>query len=452
MTQYRFAKFEVDPQAGEIRADGRPIKLQNQPFQILLLLVEHAGTVVTRDQLRTRIWPTGTHLNFDQSLNRSINKLRDALEDSEGTARFIETLAGRGYRFSAPVELCKSSFHRPSHDGRLENVRAALPIDSPFYVVRHTDALLHRAIDSCESVVLLTGARQTGKTSLLSRCIDDARDAGKLVLTTDLSRFSSTQLSSVTDFFFTLADELAHQYSSGCSPESVWNDRRSPNINFDRFLKSLIAGQPSRLVWAIDEADQLFSTDYGNGFFALVRSWHNERAIQPESPIQQLTVVLSYAREAHVCISDENQSPFNVGTKIYLTDFDRKEVEELNETYRSVLTPEQVTQLHRLTAGHPLLTNGSMQIVSLREMTFDLLMATAALSNGPFGDHLNCMAKSLRRNPALAEAVRSILKKGNARPEHIHDLRGCGILAQNDVPQTQIRCSIYEQFLTRELG
>ena len=100
----RFGVFEADLAAGELRRNGLKVKLQDQPFQILLMLLERPGEIVTREELRTRLWPDGTFVDFDHSLNASMNKLRDALGDAASNARFIETVPRRGYRFIAPIE------------------------------------------------------------------------------------------------------------------------------------------------------------------------------------------------------------------------------------------------------------------------------------------------------------------------------------------------------------
>jgi len=95
----RFGSFEVDLRARELRKEGSKIKLQDQPFQILALLLERPGQVVTREELQSRLWPSDTFVDFDHSLNKAINKLREALGDSADKPHFIETLAKRGYRF-----------------------------------------------------------------------------------------------------------------------------------------------------------------------------------------------------------------------------------------------------------------------------------------------------------------------------------------------------------------
>jgi TolB-like protein/DNA-binding winged helix-turn-helix (wHTH) protein/Tfp pilus assembly protein PilF len=100
---FRFGVFEIDPRAGELRKQGRRIKLQEQPFQILVLLLQHRGEVVSRDELRHRLWPDDTFVDFDHSLNTAIMRLRETLGDSSENPLFIETVPKRGYRFIAPT-------------------------------------------------------------------------------------------------------------------------------------------------------------------------------------------------------------------------------------------------------------------------------------------------------------------------------------------------------------
>ena len=100
----RFGVFELDLAAGELRKNGAKLRLQEQPFQVLALLLERAGDVVTREELRQKLWPADTFVDFDHSLNTAVNKLRETLGDSASSPRYIETLARRGYRFIAPLE------------------------------------------------------------------------------------------------------------------------------------------------------------------------------------------------------------------------------------------------------------------------------------------------------------------------------------------------------------
>jgi TolB-like protein/DNA-binding winged helix-turn-helix (wHTH) protein/Tfp pilus assembly protein PilF len=102
--RYRFGLFELDAREGELRRQGLLIRLQGQPLQILLALLERPGIIVTRDELRQRLWPGDTFVEFDHSLNTAIKRLRETLGDTAATPRFIETAPRRGYRFLGPVE------------------------------------------------------------------------------------------------------------------------------------------------------------------------------------------------------------------------------------------------------------------------------------------------------------------------------------------------------------
>ncbi|MCP5115143.1 MAG: hypothetical protein GY953_30290, partial [bacterium] len=100
----RFGAFEVDLRAGELRKSGVKLKLQEQPFRVLAVLVERRGEVVTREELRQQLWQDDTFVDFDHGLNTAINKIREALGDSASHPRFVETLPRRGYRFVGAVE------------------------------------------------------------------------------------------------------------------------------------------------------------------------------------------------------------------------------------------------------------------------------------------------------------------------------------------------------------
>lgn len=101
----RFGIFEVDLRAGQLRRNGLKVRLQEQPFQVLAMLLERPREVVTREDLHARLWPADTFVDFDHGLNAAVKRLRDALGDSAESPRFVETLARRGYRFLAPVEF-----------------------------------------------------------------------------------------------------------------------------------------------------------------------------------------------------------------------------------------------------------------------------------------------------------------------------------------------------------
>jgi cholera toxin transcriptional activator len=102
--RYRFGAFEADAATGELRRQGIHIKLNAQPFQVLLLLLERSGELLTREEISRELWPDGTFVDYEHGLNSAVNRIREALGDSASNPRFVVTLARRGYRFAAPVE------------------------------------------------------------------------------------------------------------------------------------------------------------------------------------------------------------------------------------------------------------------------------------------------------------------------------------------------------------
>jgi TolB-like protein/DNA-binding winged helix-turn-helix (wHTH) protein len=110
----RFGVFEIDVRSGELRKQGRKVRLEGQPVQVLICLLENPGELVTRDELRKRLWPADTFVNFEYGLNAAVKRLRQALNDSAGNPRFVETLPRRGYRFLAPVQTVNASDIAPN--------------------------------------------------------------------------------------------------------------------------------------------------------------------------------------------------------------------------------------------------------------------------------------------------------------------------------------------------
>lgn len=115
--RYRFGVFEADASTGELRRQGIRIKLNAQPFQVLCLLLGRPGELLSREEISRELWPDGTFVDFDHGVNSAVNRIREALGDTAGSPRFVETLARRGYRFVAPVERIPVREESPTPHG-----------------------------------------------------------------------------------------------------------------------------------------------------------------------------------------------------------------------------------------------------------------------------------------------------------------------------------------------
>ena len=120
LKRYRFGVFEADASKGELRRQGMRIKLNVQPFQVLLMLLDRPGEVLTREQISRELWPEGTFVDYEHGVNSAVNRIREALGDKARNPRFIETLARRGYRFVAPVERVAEENEPEPASGQLE--------------------------------------------------------------------------------------------------------------------------------------------------------------------------------------------------------------------------------------------------------------------------------------------------------------------------------------------
>jgi DNA-binding SARP family transcriptional activator len=363
----------------------------------------------------------------------------DSSEDAPGQGRT------QGRRSSSAIHHSIS---------RLEPVGGAVPLNSPFYVVRPTDDEFAAAIEREDSIVLVKGTRQVGKTSLLARGLQQARQAGARVVLNNLEMLNAAHFASADTLLLALAESIAEQLDLPGSPEDVWEARRGANPNFQRFMRRQVLGTlSSPLVWGLDGVDRLFDCSFGSEIFALFRSWHSERALDPAGPWSRLTLAMAYATEAHLFITNLNKSPFNVGTGLTLDDFTLEHVADLNLRYGSPLKGGgELERFHHLVSGHPDLVRRGLHEMASRGTSIAAFEARADSGDWIFGDHLQRMLVLLARNTELCEVVRGMLQ-GKRCPslESFYRLRSAGIVSGASERDARLRCQLYATYLTRHL-
>ncbi len=245
----------------------------------------------------------------------------------------------------------------PRISTRVETAGGAVPLHSPFYVERGGDREFLDALVRAESVVLVHGPRQIGKTSLLARGLHSLRRTGRKVVLVDYQAINSEVLSTLKSLYLHLAAEITEQLELESALADTWDDRRAANTNFERFLTRAVLPQvTSHLVWAMDEVDRVFPCGYCSELFGMFRSWHNARSLNPDGPWGRLSLAMAYAAEAKLFITDLNQSPFNIGIQVRLEDFTFEDVADLNRRYENPLKdPDEIRHLQALIGGHPFL-------------------------------------------------------------------------------------------------
>src|SRR5262245_1129539 len=335
-----------------------------------------------------------------------------------------------------------------------EPIGGAVPLSSGFYIVRPADEEFQAAIARQDSIVLVKGARQVGKTSLLARGLQQARESGARVVLTDFQNLSAAYLESIEKLMLVLAKSFADQLDLELTPDQIWDADLSPGINLERYLRRGVLQQTTcPIVWGLDEVDRLFTCGFGSEVFGLFRSWHNKRALDPEGPWDRLTLAIAYATEARLFTTDLNQSPFNVGTPLALEDFTIEQVDELNRRYGAPLGDQtEVARYYRLVGGHPYLVRRGLYEMAAHGMKLTALEAEAGDDDGPFSDHLRRLMVSLVQDAALSDVVRGVLKgQPSVTTESFYRLRSAGLMAGESESDIRPRCHLYAIYLERHL-
>jgi serine/threonine protein kinase len=336
----------------------------------------------------------------------------------------------------------------------LEQEGGAVPVDSGFYVVRQADDDFQSALHRHDTIVLVRGARQMGKTSLLARGVQKTRTEGTRVVLTDFQELNVSQFTSPDSFYLALGDSLADQLELEVVLRDVWDSRRGPNMNFDRYLRHDVLGQiDTHLVWAMDEVDRLFTCNFSGDVFGLFRAWHNKRSLDPKGPWSKLTLAIAYATEAHLFITDLNQSPFNVGTRLSLDDFNPDQVADLNRRYGTpIRVPAELARFNSLLNGQPYLVRRGLYELATRRIPFAQFEARADHDEGIYGDHLRRLMLSFINEQTLVKVVRGVLRgHPEADPESFYRLRSAGVLAGDSEKAVRPRCLLYDNYLKRHL-
>jgi DNA-binding SARP family transcriptional activator len=447
-------------------------RLEGQRAEILRTLIpklEAAGDVTTAINY-ARLWVKSDQLNEEaagalirlllvsgnrQEAERQFRILERILRQELGIkpAPWIPALLEQIY---VPPEPPPEPRHTPDRTVRnvLEPVGGAVPLNSKYYIVRQSDDVFKAAIAQRDSIVLIKGPRQVGKTSLLARGMNQAREIESCVVLLDLQKLNDAQLHSLDAFYLACAHKIADQLNLSVNVPNSWDSERGANDNFERFIRrEVLAKIETHVVWALDEVDRLFPCAFSAEVFSLFRSWHNERSLDPTGLWSRLTLAIAYATEAHLFISDLNQSPFNVGTRLVLQDFTIKEVAELNRRYDGPLKDGlDITRFYDLLGGNPYLVRRGLNEIASSGLSLEAFEALSAREDGPFHDHLNRIVKCVQEDKYLVDALLEVLENDRCpSSDSFYRLRAAGVITGDSPDSCRPRCLLYTNYLARSL-
>lgn len=341
----------------------------------------------------------------------------------------------------------------PSVDVReiLEGPAGVVRLESKFYIERGHDALLRRQVLANGTTTTIRAPRQMGKTSLLVRGVQHAREAGQGIVYVDFQKVDSQFLGSLDGLLRYLADEIAFRLKLDQSKvDKAWDSPRGPQDKLNAFMEMyVLPAVEVPILLAIDEADQLLNAPYKTNFFALLRAWDTQRAIN--SVWEKLNIVLVISTYPYYLIPDVNQSPFNVGVEIYLDDFNETQVAALNRQHESPLQPADIPELMAVLGGHPYLTRQALYTLVDKSMSWAELSSVALSDNGPFGRHLRYHLWQLRNQPDLKQGLQDVLlEKPHSNQAVLDRLIAIGLVTKSNGHYLP-RCGLYGNYFRAKL-
>jgi len=364
------------------------------------------------------------------------------------TEKFIEILD----------EAIKEILQINTQPYELELASGAMPLSSNFYIERQADEMFQRSFQRKDPTILVKGPRQVGKTSLLVRGLQLAREADYVTVFTDFQKLNLANSENIPpekqleNFFLALGSLLAMQLQLDTYPHEVWSSYVTANANFDIYIRQHILKKTEKhVLWVMDEVDRILPYPFRDEVFGLLRSWHSDRTVNPGDPCERLSLVLSYSTEPYLFIKDLHQSPFNIGEKIFLEDFNLEQLRDLNHRYGSPLYQGELEDFLQLLGGQPYLTRAALNEMVTQNLSFSAFLKHIEKTENTLSDHLKRLTLMLSQNSKLKTAVQQQLNKHNIEDyDNFFRLRSAGVLIGSQ-ERPRFRCQLYENHLKSSL-
>jgi len=365
-------------------------------------------------------------------------------------------IAPTGVRGSAPTKnQCFGDYWTDA----LEFPGSPLPVESPFYVKRSPiEERCAREILKPGALIRIRAPKRMGKTSLLNRIVADAKTLGYHALRLDLRQAEEQFLTSLDTFLQWFCVNVSRKLELPPELDDYWDERFGSIVSCTTYFQSHLLGQLNNcLLLGLDEVDWLFeASKIAQGFFALLRSWHEEA--NNLEIWQQLRLVVVHSTEVYIPLNI-NQSPFNVGLPIRLSELTPEQVQELAQQYGIRWSASsEVERLTAMVGGHPYLVQLALYHLHSGEMTLDELLQTAPTQAGIYGNDLRRHWQTLQGHPELMAALKSAICCKQQRfaieaqttgvqlePTLAYKLESMG-LVQLRGNEARVSCELYRQY------
>ena len=324
----------------------------------------------------------------------------------------------------------------------------SIPLDSPFYLERaFLEEQVYQEISKPGALIRIKAPREMGKTSLLLRILDYAKQLDYQTVSLNLEQIDQSILNDLNQFLRWLCSRIARQLKLKPKLDEYWDEDFGSKLSCTSYFEDyLLESIDTPLVLALDEANQIFEhPDIAKDFFPLLRSWYEEA--KTLLIWQKLRLVVVHSTEIYVPLQ-LNQSPFNVGLPIQLTNFSLDEVQQLAQRYGlDWKNGEEAEQLMELVGGHPALVSLALYHLSRGELTLAQLLKTAPTASGIYAHHLQRHRVTLNAQPELASALNAVISATEPvkiEPLLAYKLSSMGLIKQSG-DKAMPSCELYRQ-------
>ncbi len=441
----------------EIRRAYEYRRLQGHPH-ILPVRIAYEGLLpysidAFLNPLQYVVWQTDA--DTERVAQDVLSAIEGRLPDREPIR--LQPLIGEVFTSDGRIVATDIPVHRPLPEcdprllEELEAPGGAVKLHDRFYIERAEDARLKREIVKAGTTTTIRAARQTGKSSLLVRGMQHARQSDIQIVHLDTQRVDQGHLESPDVFLYYLAEFAIRKLGLDTAQlRKLWEGSLGPQDKLTYLMEDYIFSECGhRIILAIDEADRLLQTDWHDSFFGLLRSWHNNRALDDQW--NKLNIVMVISTEPYLLIADVKQSPFNVGLRLYLEDFDASQVRDLNQRHGSPVQEKDFPQLSSLLGGHPYLTRQALYTLVTEKKSWADLIQVAVADHGPFGDHLRHYYWRLRDEPDLRKALKEIIHSGHCTDEKLFFRLLRAGLVKGSGDCCACRCDLYQRYFEGKL-
>ncbi|HEY9613715.1 AAA-like domain-containing protein [Allocoleopsis sp.] len=353
-----------------------------------------------------------------------------------------------------PSPPWQASKHPPKSIPVPEVPEGPVALTSIFYVDRPPiESRSCQTITQAGALIRIKAPRQMGKTSLLDRIVDRAVNEGYRTVRLNLLQAEGAVFSSLDKFLRWFCACVSHKLNLPSQLGDYWDEDRGSIVNCTTYFEAHLLEQiDSPLVLALDEVDRVFqSAEIAQGFFPMLRSWHEEA--KTIDIWEQLRLVVVHSTEDYGPL-DINQSPFNVGLPVELTEFTPEQVKDLAQRHQLDWQETQVQHLMAMVGGHPYLVRLALYNLAYQDLTLEQLLQDAPTDAGIYEEHLRRHWRTLKENSQLAAALQQVVTAAESvrlETMQAYKLYSMGLIKRIGDRVTP-RCQLYQQYFRERLS